>query len=103
MSKQKKLNKLDRKLLDSYHFKPCQACGSTFGVVAHHIKTKGSQGKAINHPSNLMPLCFEHHREVHDKGLFHMAYNYSDINEFLATHGWQYDDFSNKFIPPRFE
>lgn len=56
----------DRKLLDSYQGSPCNICGKTEGTVAHHLKTKGAGGDDL--PENLIAVCHEHHREIHDMG-----------------------------------
>ena len=47
---------------------PCSVRGEgqCFGeVTGHHLKTVGSGGKDAG---NLVPLCYGHHREIHDFG-----------------------------------
>lgn len=69
--------KIDRKLLDSYHEKPCIINNhECFGqVCAHHKKTKGAGGGDVI--DNLYALCSFHHRAIHDLGnyTFHIKYN----------------------------
>jgi len=38
----------------------CLICGSTYGIVVHHIETHGL-GVKNNAASNLATLCFNHH------------------------------------------
>jgi len=38
----------------------CLICGSTYGLVVHHIETCG-MGIKDNSPENLVSLCFHHH------------------------------------------
>lgn len=57
---------INKILLDSYHEKICVICGSTIGVVAHHVKHKGAGGD--DDPENLLALCGKHHLEIHAQG-----------------------------------
>lgn len=65
----------DRRLLDSYHNKPCVICGKTEGTVAHHVKTRGSAGNDVR--DNLRALCVTHHQEVHSQGTLTFAKKYN--------------------------
>jgi predicted restriction endonuclease len=71
----KKRRVINKMLLESYHNKFCCICGSTIGIVGHHVKSKGSGGD--DEEGNILALCFKHHREVHDKGAktFKKKYN----------------------------
>lgn len=73
----------DKKLLETYRHMSCTIChASGYGqVVAHHIKTKGAGGH--DHYKNLVPLCQEHHVEIHAKGLRYMTDKYVSLKQFL--------------------
>lgn len=43
----------------------------------HHIVSKGAGG--TDDELNLLPLCFFHHREYHDKGWQTFCRNYSSL------------------------
>lgn len=55
---------VDKELYEFVKSLPCVACGVDPGGQAHHVKTRGSGGGDT--ADNLMPLCFEHHRQWHD-------------------------------------
>lgn len=59
---------VDRDLLDSYHDKSCVICGSTIGVVGHHLKTRGAGGDDV--AENLIAVCGKHHDEIHRIGTY---------------------------------
>jgi len=84
---------INKKLCESYRGKPCLVCEKP--SVGHHIKTKGSGGDDA--PYNLMPLCFIHHRRVHDLGLTLFAKVFPMIAIYLIGHGWEYDHFLDKW------
>lgn len=63
----KKKRVVNKKLLESYRGRPCVVCGETKTTVAHHVKTKGAGGDDVE--SNLLALCFVHHRLAHDGNL----------------------------------
>ncbi len=46
---------------------PCLLSGvNCIGVVcAHHVKTRGAGGRD---EANLLPLCVQHHQEIHSLG-----------------------------------
>lgn len=54
----------------------------------HHIKTRGSGGS--DEPYNLVPLCREHHTEIHTKGNSFMANKYKSFKDFLEANGWEF-------------
>lgn len=64
LSKPKRVK--NKKLLNSFHERQCCICGSTVGVVGHHVRTKGAHGDDIE--ENLLALCGAHHLEVHSQG-----------------------------------
>lgn len=65
-------------------------------VDAHHVKSKKSGGHDVVH--NLMPLCREHHTELHKVGLNEMADKYQGILIWLQSAEWQWDEFKQKWI-----
>ncbi len=93
MLKQKRI--VDDKLCASYRFMPCLVCRDTFGIVGHHIKSKGSGGHDID--ENLMPLCVAHHSEVHNIGLVSFSKRYAKVRVFLKGMGWYLCQFKNKW------
>lgn len=82
----KPTRKEDRKLLDTYREKRCEICGDIMGVVAHHIKTKGSGGP--DEEWNLLALCYVHHTEIHKRGAAYMIQNYFHVGRLLKKKGW---------------
>ena len=63
----KKKRIINRKLLDSYQGKLCEACQKSHETTGHHIIPIGSGGDDI--VENLLCLCFICHRLIHDKPL----------------------------------
>lgn len=84
----------NKELLKTYKEKPCLVCGSLNQVSAHHIKTRGAGGD--DSEWNLMPLCFNHHTEIHKTGLRIFANKYS-LNSWLISKGWEFEGFTNKW------
>lgn len=82
-------------LLESYRGKLCLVCLS-LETTGHHIKTRGAGGDDCE--TNLMPLCFQHHREVHDKGMVEFAGKYHNVKNYLESLGWEFDQFLHKWI-----
>lgn len=75
----------------------CKACGR-MAACFHHVKTRGAGGPDDHW--NLMPLCQEHHNEIHMKGNQWMAKSYPSIGRWLWEKGWEWDALRNKFFPP---
>jgi len=73
----------------------CVACGAS-GVALHHVRTRGSGGTNLDH--NLMPLCQEHHNEIHLIGTSAMAYKFDGVDEWLFKHGWEYEPYAEKWV-----
>jgi hypothetical protein len=84
----------NRELLDSYFNKPCVCCGDQLTTVAHHIKSKGSGGP--DEKWNLIPLCHEHHTEIHKKGTAYMIQQYLSLSGVLWKLGWELELISSK-------
>jgi hypothetical protein len=76
----------DRELLDSYRSKPCVVCYFHHTTVAAHIRSVGAGGDDI--ATNLLPLCYAHHREQHDKGWKYMWDKYWRLKKALIERGW---------------
>jgi len=84
----------DRAFLDSFKDMRCLVCGRT-GPVGHHVKSKGSGGS--DEPSNLMPLCVIHHREIHvSMNIF--VNKYQSARNWLLANGWQFEESRNKWV-----
>jgi hypothetical protein len=90
---------VDEELLETVRQLPCLACASIDpdgaraalhddGIRSHphHLYSRGAGGNDV--PENLMPLCFNHHRMVHSKGLSVMAYYHPVIKNWLISAGW---------------
>ena len=52
----------------------------------HHIKSRGSGGP--DEAWNLIPVCLEHHNEVHNIGLYEFAEKYPSVGDWLVIHDW---------------
>ena len=52
-----------RSIAFQHHEKECVVCGFNKIVAVHHI----DENRSNNHPSNLIPLCPNHHEMVHSK------------------------------------
>jgi 5-methylcytosine-specific restriction endonuclease McrA len=77
---------------------PCLVCleEGEGKVCFHHVKTRKSGGP--DEPWNMMPLCQEHHNEVHQKGLGIFALRYAQVVFWLKSNNWDYCAFNNKWI-----
>ena len=89
---------VDKTLVNSYRNEPCIVCGASLNTVAHHVKTKKSGGHDIE--MNLVPVCFEHHREWHDKGNTFMADKYKTVSVWFNVNNWIYCLTSKKYFNP---
>ena len=93
---QKQKRTVDKKLLSQFKGKGCLICHSEETTVAHHIITKGSGGPDIL--SNLMPLCYIHHAEIH-KGLSDFVLKYKRAELWLLHFGWEL--YQKKWLHPK--
>lgn len=64
---------------------PCLMCGGE--SQACHITSKGARGGDTD--DNLLPMCFKHHREQHDKGWVWLVEKYPHIEEILFNKGFR--------------
>lgn len=71
--------------LDIIRRQACLSCGNKT-VDPHHIKTRGSGGG--DQMWNLMPLCRQHHSEVHQIGLLKFSTKYFNVSNYLDQNGW---------------
>lgn len=85
---------IDKKLIESMKGAECEVCG--LPGIAHHVKSVGSGGDDV--PQNLMPLCPEHHFEVHTIGLIALERIYGTITHWLDRNGWKKDEFLQKWV-----
>lgn len=77
---------------------PCLVCGEEFlDVTYHHVESRGAGGS--DKENNLMPLCFEHHEEIHKKGLTSFSNRFSVVAGWLRSKGWEKDPFGDWFLP----
>lgn len=72
--------------------KPCIICGQNQDgmVTYHHIYTRKAYPQHRDKKWNLMPLCFNHHSEIHTVGTNKFAQKYVSANEWLKNNGWNF-------------
>lgn len=79
-------------------------CQKEFGfecmgdVVGHHVKAKGIGGKRKPEFDfwNLVPLCYYHHRQVHDKSAFQFEQKYGiNLKEKAQNYYEKYATFED--------
>lgn len=78
---------------------PCIGCGSPPPNDVHHVISRGAGGNDI--VSNLMPLCRMCHEKIHRLSLSVMARKVPSVKEWLNQAGWVYDNYVQKWKPPR--
>jgi hypothetical protein len=91
------LPKYDLSAINSVRKPYCELCGSPTTIWPHHIKPRGAGGKDVK--ENLIQLCFNCHRDVHD-GKLHRR-NLVEIvakreglpvKEIYKLNGWLLED-----------
>jgi hypothetical protein len=87
---------VDEELCKIYRSFPCLVCGTRQEVCGHHIKSKGSGGHDARY--NLMPLCFNHHAEIHTIGLTRFCKKYASAKWHILDNGWKYDYNLGKYL-----
>lgn len=75
----------------------CIVC-SNKNYEYHHVYTKKAWPRYKDCLWNLIPLCRNHHRLCHDKGLNHLVELYPTVKKWLKDNDFEFDDFSNKFL-----
>lgn len=75
------------------HGEKCTVCPVKGpGLVCwHHVHHRGSMG--TDHPFNCMPLCFNHHAEVHQLALTRFSAKYPPAKEWLIKNKWSLNAF----------
>lgn len=76
----------DKKFMSKFHGEPCTVCKNTEGTHGEHLITKGALGPCSR--ENVMPICFEHHREKENIGIDGMASKYASYKKWLLNRGW---------------
>ncbi len=85
----------NKELCKSYLKMPCIVCGSYNSVSGHHIRSKGSGGPDIK--ENLIPLCLNHHTEVHQIAMVAFCQKYSAVKWYILSNGWFYCSYRERF------
>jgi len=63
---------------------PCCVCGELGTVIAHHVRTANNSGMGTKPSDTLtIPLCHNHHMELHQKGREHWNSQYKSENQLL--------------------
>lgn len=98
-NRQKAYSKSNRvknpKLLEAVRKQPCLICKKIGSCDPHHIKSVGSGGSDVE--DNLIPLCREHHTDIHKLGLNRMAAKFSSLSIWLSKNGWEFNPTINKW------
>lgn len=84
MLKQKRIT--DPSLIKEIGHSPCVICGIR-GVDVHHLRSRKSGGPDL--AWNLIPICRQHHSEIHNIGKVGMANKYDKFKEWLIKNGWK--------------
>lgn len=92
---------VDESLLDTVRNLPCMGCASLDPEGArasvfenevrshpHHLISRGAGGGDV--AKNLMPLCWNHHAEVHRKGLAEFSQSYILVHRWLELADWTF-------------
>ncbi len=88
--------KKDKALLMRMRDNPCHVCGGHANNAGHHLRTKGSGGSDVL--SNLITLCFSHHREIHDFGMITFMNAYPHVKKSIMDMGWEQDETTKKWF-----
>ena len=85
---------VNKQLLQELAKQRCLVCRRT-PCDPHHVKSKKSGGDDVR--QNLMPLCREHHTEIHKIGLSTFSEKYK-LGKWLIDNGWEFSSMLNKWI-----
>lgn len=82
----KKKRIVDEELLEKIRQLPCAIKGRlcTGDIDPHHIKSRGAGGDDVE--ENLIPLCREHHTEIHQIGKIKFRSKYPHLH--LSNKTW---------------
>lgn len=78
----------DTRFLKEIRGLPCLACGRTYDVEAHHIKTRRTHG---DDPWNVIPLCSDHHTQDENawhRNLSKFFHSFPHVWKHLKLLGW---------------
>ena len=90
----------DKNLAAHFRKLPCRVCFSKAGVTGHHILTVGAYPQYKNVRENIIPLCFDHHRQIHDIGT--TAFVLEHCLEVEMHHrGFEFNDYTQKWFIPQ--
>jgi hypothetical protein len=85
---------VNKELLKQIRSKRCIVCGA-LDPDPHHVKSKKSGGDDVE--SNLMPLCREHHQEIHKIGINKFITKYPVAKYWLLNNGWELNPLTMKW------
>jgi len=88
----------DLELAEWYRTRKCLICGDSSRVSGHHILSYKSHPE-YDKRFNILPLCFIHHREIHDIGLTAFNDKYL-IDHILIDRGFEFCSIRNKWFFP---
>ncbi|NIT03478.1 DUF968 domain-containing protein [Candidatus Saccharibacteria bacterium] len=74
---------------------PCIICGNPHACM-HHVKSRGAGGSDAK--SNLMPLCLEHHNEIHRKGRDVFTRKHPRAYRWMIQNNWESCPVTGKWI-----
>ena len=91
----------DKKLITELTQKSkCVICNRPYPECClHHVASKGSCTLG-DVRENLMPLCQNHHNEVHQKGLTFFSMRYISVHNWLNNNGWEFSEYTGKWLHP---
>lgn len=75
---------VNKELITYLKNRPCAACGRLY-VDVHHIVSRGAGGGDVL--NNLIPLCREHHTEIHQIGQAKMIEKFPSVKIWLDKIG----------------
>ena len=75
---EKKLDRMVQELSNNHY---CHVCGHRKADAIHHIVSRGN--KLLRYEiSNLLPVCYDCHRAIHDGKV--------DVKKYIAKERWDY-------------
>lgn len=82
-------------MLAEIRTQPCAVCGLV-PCDAHHIRSRGAGGDDT--ADNLMPLCRDHHQEVHRVGWYEFAFVHQPVQQELLDKGWGFESQNGRTV-----